>query len=247
MNNSKFDPDGPNITCQNDWITDLSDQILKPDKPILEMDEVLKYSNNLTNSLKENNLNYSVELQITIKIIEKLQYSIDMNQVKELSNAHKFTDNIVKSCSILLNKTTAWDNTRSDHKIKLASEILRYVQYSAFTLGCLKNNNTRSESKRIVEENIVMDTFTLDDENPIHFVVNDSSITVPAGIDSKENGLSNCPEGTAIGAVFHKLSTYLSAHLNDSDHKINSNIVAFSYTNRTTSVPLPDGLKVKIV
>jgi hypothetical protein len=246
MANSKFDTHGPKITCQKGWITELSDEVLKPD---LNMDQVLKHSNKLTNSLREENLTYFGELQTTIQIIEKLQYSIDMNEVNELSDAHKFTSNTVESCSILLDKTDAWDNTRSDDKTKLASEILKYVQYSAFTLGCLKNKNTRSESQRIVAENgyIVMDTFTLDHENPIHFAVNDSSITIPAGIDSKENRPSNCPEGTAIGAVFDKLSTYLSAHLNDSDHKINSNIAAFSYTNRTISVPLPDGLKVKIV
>jgi hypothetical protein len=231
-------------------MTNLTDKILKPDKPVLDTDEVLENSDELTKLLKDEDLTFFGELDATIKIIEKLQYSIDMNQSKELSNAIKFTNNIVESCSILLDKTTAWNNTRSDNKTKLASEILKYVQYSAFTLGCLKNNNTRSESRRIVEENIVMDTFTLDHENPIHFEVKekDSSISIPAKIYSKENDpLQNCTEGTAIGAVFDKLSTYLSAHLNNSDHKINSNIVAFSYTNKTTTVPLPDGLKVKIV
>jgi len=171
-----------------------------------------------------------------------LQYCINNNE-KNFSVAETVTSSLVESCSIVLDQIQAWDNARSEHKVELASEILKYVQYSAFTLGCARNNTKSNEP--IERDNIAISTFTMNHKDPIDYRAKSSSILVPAGINTSET--IDCKDGTAIGAVFNKLSTYLSSYLNDTDHEVNSNIVAFRYNNGTETFPLPDRLKVRIV
>ena len=70
----------------------------------------------------------------------------------------------------------------------------------------------------------------------------DSSITIPAGIPAQKPD-ENCNPGTAVGAVFDKLSRYLKVNLSD-EYEVNSDIVAFSIRNSFNSTPLPEPVQV---
>ena len=57
----------------------------------------------------------------------------------------------------------------------------------------------------------------------------------------KEKSVSEfCNHKIGVGAVFDKLSKYLSFGMDQGDLRINSEIVAFNYNNMTKTFPLPN-------
>ncbi|CAG2172737.1 unnamed protein product, partial [Oppiella nova] len=186
-------------------LQELEDKLSDPN---ITKTEILNCSGVLSDILTGGPLVTNSSLNRTLNIIDNLQQKVH-NKIKDTDYLRKFTENIVQICSNVLDCDRAWDQiNHNDVKSSFSSNILQYMQRSTFALGCTERTDT--SHKPIKRNNIVVQTFTMDYNKTTTFQVQhmDSSITIPAGIPAQKPD-ENCNAGTAVGAVFDKLSRYL--------------------------------------
>ena len=212
-----------------------------PDAPIAE---ILDASDKLKDIL-DHPMEKNETLMNTIYIIKTMHAHSDRMSETQMD---KFSDNMIDCVSKIIGAEKAWNKMEHpQERVKLSSNILEYIQSTGYTLGCLKDNSDNNGIE-IIKPNIVVKTFTLNQEQIDFKVKNiESYITIPARIPIPPPVDDKCKRGTAVGSMFDKLSTYLTNHLDDK-HIINSNIVAFSVQNNKNSTQLPKGIPpVKVV
>lgn len=90
-----------------------------------------------------------------------------------------------------------------------------------------------------------MNAFNMDHEQPINFSHDGDKFALTGEITNISIVSKHCEHKIGVGALYRKLSTYLPH--NASDLLVNSEIVAFSYNNKTEkSEPLPKNMHSKI-
>ncbi len=96
--------------------------------------ESLEVINNKTES--DNSLNTSDELNKIVYYLMKLQNFIDSGEkflkFLEFSMALKITNDFLNAYNNIINQNNAWINTTVDQKIKIASQLLLYVQKCSY-------------------------------------------------------------------------------------------------------------------
>jgi hypothetical protein len=125
-----------------------------------------------------------------------------------------------------------------EERTEIASKILLYIQYTAFSLSkFLDKDNILS---RIENENIVTNIYFTDYSEEIEFTANDSSIIIPEEISLEENTTNS-----GVGSMIKNLDNYLSNGLNGTQI-INTDIIAFSATNSNKTIQIKDDKKITV-
>ncbi|XP_054153265.1 adhesion G protein-coupled receptor E3-like [Oppia nitens] len=235
---------GPDTDVQK-ALDHLEKQLQKPD---ITTTDIIKCSDNLNKLLKNNSLETKQTLNQTLNIVDKMQQMFYLKS-KNISEYKSFTENLVDSCSKVLDCDKAWSGVdQIEMKANLSANILKYMQESSFRLGCRgETTNNDYPIQEISKDNIVIHTFHMNYNNKTTFRVEkmQSSITIPEGIPEPEQE-RDCIRNTAVGTMFHKLAQYLKEGSNDK-RNVNTNIVAFSIRNTHNSTRLPHNVSpVKI-
>lgn len=174
---------------------------------------------------------------------------------KEVEHSVKnITHSVVRTCSKMLAHDDAWKSGKPDETVNIAESVLRYIQYAGVRYGCSEASmNKDMKLETIVGEhdsdeqpNIYMSAFNMDHQQPISFSFNDQNFSLTNSIENEVPVSKSCNHKIGVGAVFDKLSKYLSFDMSDDDLRINSEIVAFNYNNKTTTFELPNSTYAKM-
>lgn len=232
----------PKIDCTSKWLNEMK-QTIKKTSDIKSLDKVShELSENITSPL--NGIKYPGDLSTTAEVVKVIQHRTDyfVNHLPpkdfELS-VKNITYSVVKTCSRMLAHEAAWNSTEPTDAVDIAASVLRYIQYAGFTLGCSEaamNANMKKESVKEKHEhsNIFMSAFNMDHQQPISFNFNGQKFSLTNHIESDFPVSGMCQHKIGVGAVFDKLSKYLSFSMSQNDLLINSEIVAFNYNNIST-------------
>ncbi len=206
------------------------------DRNITDINDVIKALEDIgRNTESDDSLNTLNELRIIVDFLMKLQNFVDSDD-KELNFtiALIITNDFMKAYNNLINQNIAWNNTEIEEKTGIASNILLYIQYTAFFLSKFldKDNN----SLRIEKEKIITNIYFTDYSEEIVFTANDSSIIIPKGISLEEK------INSGVGSMIQNLDNYLSNGLNGTQ-VINTDIIAFSATNSNKTIQITDDKK----
>jgi hypothetical protein len=170
-------------------------------------------------------------------VLAKLQSFSDSSVESNLESAINITENFLKVFNNLIIQNIAWNNTVIEERTAIASQILLYMQYTAFSLSKFldKDNN----SLRIENENIITNIYFTNYSEEIVFTANDSSIIIPKGISLEEK------TNSGVGSIIKNLDNYLSNGLNGTQI-INTDIIAFSATNSNKTIQIKDDKKITV-
>ncbi|KAH9394215.1 hypothetical protein TYRP_004264, partial [Tyrophagus putrescentiae] len=242
----------PEIDCTLKWLGEVKDNIRK----VENITQLAKLSENLSekmNSSSKNEIKYPGDLSKTAELVQVIQHLTDHfvnSSEKNVEHSVKqITNSVVKTCSKMLAHETAWKSAKSTEAVNIAEGVLRYIQYAGVTFGCAEaSTNTDMKIETVGGEhtfeqsNIFMSAFNMDHQQPISFNFNGQNFSLTNHIESKkEKSVSEfCNHKIGVGAVFDKLSKYLSFGMDQGDLRINSEIVAFNYNNMTKTFPLPN-------
>jgi len=214
------------------WIDDLID------RNITDINDVIKALEDIaTNTESDDSFNTFNDLRIIVDFLMKLQKFIDSEEIElSLTLALNITNVFMKAYNNLINQNNAWNNTQIEEKTGIASQILLYIQYTAFSLSRFldKDNNLL----RIENENIVTNIYFTDYSADILFAAKSSSILIPKGIKTDELN-----SNSGVGSLISGLDNYLMSKINKS-HAINTDIIAFSATNSNKTLQLTDNNKI---
>ncbi len=192
-----------------------------------------------TNTESDDSLNNLNELRLIIDLLMKLQKSIDSEEIElNLTLALNITNDFMKAYNNLINQKYAWNNAEIEEKTGIASQILLYIQYTAFSLSKFLDKD--KNSLRIENENIVTNIYFTNYSEEIVFTANDSSIIIP-----KEISLEETTTNSGVGSMIKNLDNYLSNGLNETQ-VINTDIIAFSATNSNKTIQLKDDKKITV-
>jgi hypothetical protein len=232
MDNGLFDDNGPDWSECNDWLNKIPD--------IRNLNNAMKVSEIISNNTQMNNsVVDSSTLNRILDTMKNLQNFFHNEKEVDFKNAKIYSSQTIGIFSNLIDQKHAWINSTNDEKIKTASKILEYIQYSSFTL-VLQQNSTNYVEK-IRNKNIYLETFISNPKEKISFPTEISEKRCSIDIPEDENKVQN---NTAIGAIIDKIQDYLLG--GDIEHKkINSVILAFSLSNRTESVKLIKEAKIR--
>ena len=172
--------------------------------------------------------------------------------VEQLQNSvQDITHSMVRSCSSILDNSEAWESGGSNktEMVRIAEDVLQYIQFAGITLGCTEakahpnatmDNRMTNPAGEVNRSNIFLSAFNMDSEQPIQFAYAGLDFSLTDSIDNETFVSDHCNHKIGVGAVFDKLSKYLSFNLKESDRLIvNSEVVAFNYNNRTETFHLP--------
>jgi hypothetical protein len=231
MDNGLFDDNGPDWSECNDWLDNI---------PVIRnLNNAMKVSEIISNNTRMNNSVVDIDtLNRILDTMKKLQNFLRNENEVDLQNAKIYSSQTIGIFSNLIDQKYAWINSTNDEKIKTASKILEYIQYSSFTLVLQQNSINYVE--KIRNKNIYLETFISNPKEKISFPTEISEKRCSIDIPEDENMTQN---NTVIGAVIDKIQDYL---LGDIEHKkINSVILAFSLSNRTEFVKLTKEAKIR--
>jgi hypothetical protein len=223
-----FDANGPDMSeC---WINNLLNANITDIKDVIVSLEMISERIQNYNTL----VSYEALNKIMISLIKLHSFS-DSSIESNLESATNITNNFLSAFNNLIIQNIAWDNTGKEDKTVIASEILLYIQYTAFSLSKFldKDNNLL----RIENENINTKIYFTDYSEEIVFIASDSSITIPKEINLEEN--------SGVGSMIKNLGKHLLNGLNETQ-VINTDIIAFSATNSNKTIHLKDDKKVMV-
>ncbi|CAG2172740.1 unnamed protein product, partial [Oppiella nova] len=221
------------------WLDDLVDT------PIESVDALTKSLQTLVDNTRTNNsLNLMSHLGKAMKVVINLQTFLQVNGSQvEPSIAFDVSENFVKTFSQVIDQSFAWSNGSDTERLETASQLLLYIQYTAFSSNCYLSplNDTKEfDSKNVFE----MHYFNKTDK--ILFEHNSSSILIPDGIVFSDADYSqSCQKNTDFGALIQGLEKHLSKELMDKQ-EINTEIIAFSINNANGTHKLDDGKNVRV-
>jgi hypothetical protein len=219
----------------NSWIDDLIERNLTDIEDVIDYLKII-----ISNTESDNSLNTSEELRKIVDFIMKLQNFVDLNNHKmNITIALKITNHFLKAFNNLINQNNAWISTTVDEKTKIASNILLLIQKSSYISRPFMNGT--NEINDFNNRNIFMKIYSTNCSEKIIFESNGSSIEIPNGINF--DGSDECFD-YGVGYAIYKLGDYLSVRNSGLD--INTNIIAFGTNNTNETIPINDGLKVRI-
>lgn len=256
LENGQFDVQ-PEVNCVSVWL----DPMMKKIVHAQDIKSLEKVSHELSEKMGEtsNGIKFHGDLHIASEMVQAIQHLTDhfvgRSPGKEVEHSVKnITHSVVRTCSKMLAQENAWKNGKPDETVNIAESVLRYIQYAGVTFGCSEaslNKNMKLETvvgEHDSEEqpNIYMSAFNMDHQQPISFSFNEQNFSLTKSIENKDSISKLCDHKIGVGAVFDKLSKYLSLDMSDEDLLINSEIVAFNYNNKTTTFELPNSTYAKM-
>ncbi len=169
-------------------------------------------------------------------VLDKLQLISDSSIESDLELATNITINYSRAFNNLIIQNIAWNNTEIKERTRIASQILLYIQYTAFSLSKFldKDNNLL----KIENENIITNIYFTDYSEDILFTAKGSSILIPKGIKIDELN-----SNSGVGSLISGLDNYLMNKINKSQ-VIVTDIIAFSATNSKKTIQLTDNNKI---
>jgi hypothetical protein len=229
LDNGLFDENGPDMSeC---WINNLLNVNITEIKNVIDLLEMISERTQNYNSLVS-----FEKLNKLIIVLVKLQSFYDSSVESNLELATNITKNFMRAFNNLIIQNIAWNNTEMEEKTGIASQILLYIQYTAFSFSKFLNKD--NNLLRIDRENIITNIYFTDYSEDVVFTENDSSIIIPKGISLEEN-----IRNTGVGSMIKNLDKYLLNGLNESQ-VINTDIIAFSATNSNKTIKLTDNKKI---
>jgi hypothetical protein len=230
LDNGSFDENGPDMSeC---WINNLLIESKAETKDVIDLLEKISERTQNYDTL----VSYEALNKIML-VLAKLQSFSDSSVESNLESAINITENFLKAFNNLIIQNIAWNNTVIEERTAIASQILLYMQYTAFSLSKFldKDNN----SLRIENENIITNIYFTNYSEEIVFTANDSSIIIPKGISLEEK------TNSGVGSIIKNLDNYLSNGLNGTQI-INTDIIAFSATNSNKTIQIKDDKKITV-
>lgn len=249
--------DKPEINCVSIWL----DPMMKRIGQTTDIKSLENVSLELSEKMGETSfgIKFHGDLHKASEMVQAIQHLTDRFVEhlpgKEVEHSVKnITHSVVRTCSKMLAQEDAWKSGRRDETVNIAESVLRYIQYAGVTFGCSEASlNKDMKLETIVGEhdseeqpNIYMSAFNMDHQQPISFSFNDQKFSLTNTIENNVPVSSSCNHQIGVGAVFDKLSKYLSFDISDKDLLINSEIVAFNYNNKTTTFELPNSTYAKM-
>ncbi len=231
LDNGLFDENGPDMSeC---WINNLLDANITQLNDVIDSLEMISERTQNYNTL----VSYEALHKLMI-VLDKLQLISDSQIESDLELATNITKNFMSAFNNLIIQKIAWNNTGIEERTGIASQILLYIQYTAFSLSKFldKDNNLL----RVENENIVTNVYFTDYSQEIVFTANDSSIIIP-----KEISLEEKTTNSGVGSMIKNLDNYLSNGLNGTQI-INTDIIAFSATNSNKTIQITDDKKITV-
>jgi hypothetical protein len=228
LDNGLFDENGPDISeC---WINNLLIENITDLNDVIDLLEMISERTHNSNTL----VSYEALNKIMLVLVELHSFS-DSSIESNFETSIDITKNFMRVLNNLIIQSLAWNNTKTEERTAIASQILLYIQYTAFSLSKFldKDNNLL----RIENENIVTNIYFTDYSEEIIFTANDSSIVIP-----KEISLEEKTTNSGVGTMIKNLGNYLSNGLNGTQI-INTDIIAFSATNSNKTIQLLDDKK----
>ena len=192
-------------------------------------------------------MKYHEEVKLFLEIIEILRMKFDnfSNKADHKVAAH-FTEEIINSCSNLLNQHQAWDSSDPIERENSSIKIMFQLHYSVFTLGC-HASDPQLINDHFITANVYIANYLSTNEmfnQTIKYQANYSSILIPPNLNVPKN--YKCPNKTvAFGGLYNRIGDYVSRNL-PSNTRLNSKIIAFCMTNSTKKFELPKGKMVKV-
>jgi hypothetical protein len=231
LDNGLFNGNGPDMSeC---WINNLLNENITEIKDVIDSLEMISERTQNYDTL----VSYEALNKIMLFLV-KLQSFSDSSIVSNLGLATNITGNFLKAFNNLINQYLAWKYTEIEEGTEIASQILLYIQYTAFSLSKFldKDNNFL----RIENENIVTNIYFTNYSEEIVFTANGSSIIIP-----KEISLEEITTNSGVGSMIKNLDNYLS---NGSKiiESINTDIIAFSATNSNKTIQIKDDKKITV-
>lgn len=231
--NGQFVPEGPNINCSRKWILEFDTDKIK------NIDDLADKVEQLKNNMQIYPIKFPQELSKMVEIIKKIQFvyqHILSNNLTIIDNTSKQVKNValsmVQSCSIAINITSTWIFSKPLERKRLAGKILNSIHHYGITLGCfLANNNLNFTISPETSENIYLTAFLLNNQHPVFFQYPQATFALKNPFKQLNNISNWCPHQIGIGSFYKSLSLYMSN--NEDRLKINSEIIAFSYNNKT--------------
>jgi hypothetical protein len=121
-----------------------------------------------------------------IEKLENLQYFVNSKTEINSKNIIDYTTKFIETLINLIDQKYAWIDYSDIQRMKIASKILKFIQYSSFTL--LNKQNLSENFFKIKERNIYLITFYLNSSEEINFANNSNntigSIHIPEGIST---------------------------------------------------------------
>ncbi len=224
------------IDNDNNWLEELFN------KTIEDVNDVLDSVKSIRKITKNRELfSLSEDLNKLMSYMRRIHDFVEKNITQmELNAVSNITISSLTIFSHMINQNNAWNNASNWEKTEMASQILLYIQYTAFLLSCSLNDVKQTEE--ILRDNMFVKTFHFNSSQDLFFKTNNTSIRILQGIDSNENKECN---NSAIGAIIKELGIYLSQNLSN-ELKINSDILAFSISNPNETLLIQNDAKVKM-
>jgi hypothetical protein len=232
LDNGEFDDNGPDWSECNEWLDKIPD--------ISNLNNAMEVSEIISNNTRKNNCVIdSKMLNRILDTMKKLQNFFNNENEIDLKDVRIYSSRTIGIFSKLIDQKYAWINSTTDEKIKTASKILEYIQYSSYTL--VSQQNSTNSVEKIVDKNIYLETFISNSNEKILFpkesIDKSSSIYIPEEEIESQNS-------TVIGAIIDQIQDYLMGG-NIEHKKINSIIIAFSLSNKTELVKLNKEVKIR--
>ncbi|KAI2801454.1 hypothetical protein BLOT_011006 [Blomia tropicalis] len=247
----QFSTSGPIITCTQNWIHETLNSV-KNSKSIEDLKaRAAELNENITKQDRE--MKFHGDLNRMVDVVHEIQYKtgefIDKSKTpteEQTKSVRSITKTVVRTCSSMLNSDLAWKNGHKDGTVNIAGSMLAYIQYAGITFGCTEakvdpNVKLNSISPNQNQDlNIFLSAFNMEQEQPIKFSYQGMNFSLSDSIDNGTFVSNDCEHKIGVGAVFDKLSRYLSYNMNNDEIAVNSEIVAFNYNNETKTFQLPD-------
>jgi hypothetical protein len=229
LDNGLFDENGPDMSqC---WINNLFNANITGLNDVIDSLEMISERTQNYNTL----VSYEALHKLMI-VLDKLQLISDSSIESDLELATNITINYSRAFNNLIIQNIAWNNTEIKERTRIASQILLYIQYTAFSLSKFldKDNNLL----KIENENIITNIYFTDYSEDILFAAKGSSILIPKGIKIDELN-----SNSGVGSLISGLDNYLMNKINKSQ-AIVTDIIAFSATNSNKTIQLTDNNKI---
>ena len=245
IDNSIFDPNGPDWTHCNNWIDGLEElPPVCPDKRISMCLEkaifIIDFISNVTK--KNNSIVESEKLSKVLDIICRVQTFVESVNVSELIQFEIYANYVVDTLAHIMDQKYAWIKTTEVNKTALALKILIGTQSSAYSLS--RRQNPNKSFVEIANNDFYINTFFANKSAELRFPANhtnSSSIYIPA-----DTTFINYMErkNTAFGVIIKHIDSYLLGNLSK-NHRINSDILTFSLSNNSEGLRLNKEVTLK--
>jgi hypothetical protein len=213
------------------WINNLFNANITELNDVIDLLEMISERTHNSNTL----VSYEALNKIMLVLVELHSFS-DSSIESNFETSIDITKNFMRVLNNLIIQSLAWNSMKTEERAAIASQILLYIQYTAFSLSKFLDNN--NNSSRIENENIITDIYFTDYSEQIIFTANDSSIIIPKEIRFEEKTTN-----FGVGSMIKNCDKYLLNGLNEIQ-VINTDIIAFSATNSNKTIQLLDDKKV---